>query len=116
MDDQANAPGAAGVGTVERAPSFVRDVIAGAERVGEGIVDDIEEAAGKALGTGEKIAQAAVAQVESFTPAIELIRTLGSVHVSIGKFDVSAELAAAKAHVEEAIVALARHVGSAVVG
>jgi hypothetical protein len=109
VDDQANTGAAAG--TVETRPSFVSDVIHGAERVAEGIGDDIEDAAESVLVAGERVLGGALAITKG--TAHDMIETLGRAHVlisSIGDTAV-AEVHAARTSIEAAIIGLARHIG-----
>lgn len=100
----------------ERGPSFVGDVVNLTERVVDGVEDDVETLAGKVLGTGEKVvsdaAAAAQATLSSNAAAIDAIKQLGDVHLTIGKVDVNEEITKAKQFVEAAIIKVARHLGS----
>lgn len=116
MDNQDNA--GVSVGTAEPGPSFVRDVEQLGERVLEGVKDDAEEVGRKLHqaftgGAAEAVVTEVVAGVGSgATAAVAAIAALGNGHVNIGKLDLTAELAVAKGKVEDAILALARHIGS----
>ena len=114
MDDQNNqANGAAGA--VETRPSFVSDVEHVAERIGEGLRDDAEELVDRVLGTGtaarlETAAADIAGKVESEgAAAIAALKALGAGHVNLTQIGVTAELAAAKTKIEEALIAIARH-------
>lgn len=116
MDVQSDTAGAP-VGAAENETSLVDDTLALGRRVISGAGHDIEHLAERVIVGAESVVLGAESAVETTaTSAMELIRSLGAVHVSIGKFDINAELSAAKAHVEDAIIALARHVGNALGG
>lgn len=97
------------------------DIIEGAERVGERVLEGLRSGADKMVDEvfGPGAAAQGAAEASRFVAAtgdaaIAALSALGEGHVHLTAGDITAELTAARTKVEEAIVALARHISGAI--
>lgn len=102
---------------------MVNEIIEEAEKVGEHALEGLRAEAEKVVDTvfgagtaanGEAaVERVAMSAAVAGGTAVAALAALGEGHVHIAGLDLTAELTAAKTKVEEAIVALARHISGA---
>lgn len=105
-------------GTAEPQPSFVRDVTGFVKREVTGMRTDFTRAKATLADAGEEVVHNVETEVETVAARVfgvdplALVRDLGSVHAKLDQLagGVSADLANAKARIEDAIISIARHI------